>query len=176
VQLKNLKPILEREFPDLVIYIGCKDDKIELLKECNHVLKISELKIRKNDFAHISELRYNGSTHPIEDFIISAGLTNFGLQPETPEKTTKCVIITKGSHPTKTLEKYKIDKLKRIATLKGMYCEYDTDVNDAGLVMGVESVGLCQAAFSGIETHLVPTGVGTRLYKSMMPKINVLNI
>jgi len=176
LQLKNLKPILEREFPDLVIYIGCKDDKIEFLKECNHVLKISELKIRKNDFAHISELRCNGSTHPIEDFIISAGLTNFGLQPETPEKTTKCVIITKGSHPTKPLEKDKIEKLKRIATSKGMYCECDTDVNNSGLVMGVESVGLWQAASAGVETHLIPTGAGTRLYKLMLPKINILHI
>jgi hypothetical protein len=176
IQLRILKPVLEKEFPDLTIYIGCKDDKTHILKDCNHILKLSELRIRKNDFAHISELRCNGTTHPIEDFIISAGITNFGIQPPTPDKTVKCVIISKSFHPTKPLEKDMIDKLKKIAVTQGMYCEIDTNIKGAGLVMGVESADLCEAASVGIETILVPTGAGTRLYKTMFPNIKVLHI
>jgi hypothetical protein len=176
IQLRILKPVLEIAFPDLTIYIGCKDDKTDFISECEHVLSITELKLRKKEFAHISEIKYNGSTHPIEDFIISSGITNFGIKPTVPDKTTKCVIITKSSHPTKPLEKIKIEKLKRIAVMQGMLCEFDTDITGAGLVMGVESAGLCEAAFMGIETCLMPTGVGTRLYKNMFPKMKIVDL
>ena len=176
VQLRLLKPLLEKQFPDMMLYIGCRDDKTHLLKDCPHVLKLTELKIRKNDFAHISEIRYNGTTHPIEDFLIGAKITNFAIPVPKPEKTERCVIITAGSFPTKPLEKTKIDQLKKIAHSKRMICELDANVDNAGLVMGVESVGLCESAAQGIETILIPTGTGVRLYKSLFLNLQLMNI
>lgn len=175
VMLRLLKPVLEREFPDLVIYLGCKDDRLHLLENCKHTLKLSELKIRRDDFAQMAELRCNGNTHPIEDFVARSAITNFAITPPTIDKTTRCVIVTKGSHPTKPLEQFKIDKLKRMAAAE-MSVEFDSDIKGAGLVMGVESVALCEAAARGIETVLVPTGVGTRLYSKMFPKMRVLEL
>ena len=175
VQLKNLKPILEKEFVDLTIYIGCKDDKTNIFHGQDHILKLSELKIRKNDFAHISELKFNGLTHPVEDFILSSGIKNYSIPNNSSVKTTKCVIITSGSHPTKPLETTKIEKIKRFAITQGMSCELNTDVCNSGMVIGVESFGVCQAASVGIETYLIPTGIGTNLYKNMFPKIKIFD-
>jgi hypothetical protein len=53
--------------------------------------------------------------------------------------------------------------------LDGWDIEYDGDASDASLVIGVESVGLFEAAGRGVPTELVPTGLGTRLYKLMFP-------
>lgn len=176
VQLKLLKPIIEKEFQDLNVYIGCKDEKLDLLEGCNQTLKLTELKIRKNNFAYISELRCNGSTHPIEDFLIGAKIANFAIQPQDQQKTQRCVIVTKSSFPTNPLERAKIEKLKSMATSNGMYCELDSDIKGAGMVVGVESVQICQAAARGIETILIPTGVGTRLYRSLFPKLKLMDI
>lgn len=176
VLLRLLKPMLEREFPELTICIGCKDDRAHLLGDCKDVLKLTELKIRKNDFAYISELKCNGSTHPIEDFLIGAKIQNFSIETPITDTTMKCVICTRAVFPTKPLEKHKIDHLKRIARARGMPYELDTDIEGAGLVMGVESVGLCEAAARGIETVLVPSGVGLRLYKNLFPNLEIIDL
>ena len=146
VQLRLLKPIIEKSFPDLNVYIGCKDEKSHILGDCNHILKLTELKIRKSEFAYISELKYNGSTHPIEDFLVGAKITNFVLPIPKVDRTVKCVIVPSGSYPTNPIEKHKIELLKRVATSKGMCCEIGGSIKGAGLVAGVESVELCEAA------------------------------
>lgn len=172
VQLRLLKPLLSKEFPEINIYYGCKDEKIHILGNCERILKLSELKIRKTEFAHISEIKSNGQTHPIEDLLIESGITKFAIDIPKAVKTDRCVIISNGYFPTKPLEKDKIDRLKKRTP---MHCEIDTDISGAGLVMGVESAALCEAAAKGIETVLVPTGVGTRLYKNMFPKIKIFS-
>ena len=50
------------------------------------------------------------------------------------------------------------------------------DITGAGVVVGVESPGLFLAAAKGLETHLVPTGVGTRLYKKLCPQGNIIEV
>ena len=176
VQLRLLKPILEKEFSDLNIYIGCKDEKTHILGDCRNILKLTELKIRKKEFAYISELKYNGSTHPIEDLMVDSKIRNFAIPTQQTDKTHKCVIVSNGSYPTTPLEKLKIENLKKIAITRNMSYELDTDIKGAGLVMGVESVQLCEAAANGIETILIPTGVGARLYQCMFPQIKILSI
>lgn len=176
IQLRLLKPILEKEFPELNLYIGCKDDKIHFLNGCDQVLKLTELRSRKTEFAHISEIKFNGQTHPIEDFVVGANIANFALSIPVMEKTYKCVIVTKGAFPTKPLEQHKIDKLKKIADSQNMDWEIDGNITGAGLVMGVESVALYEAASQGIETGLVPTGVGTKFYKHLFPNGKIINV
>lgn len=176
VQLRLLKPIFELVFPDITIYLGCKDEKIHLLQDCKHTLKLTEIKIKKNEFAHISEIKFNGRTHPIEDILLESSIANFGIAPASTDKTIKCLIVTKGSHPTKPLTMDQVNKLKRMAVARGMEYEIDTDIKGTGLVVGVESVQICEAAASGIETILIPTGVGSRLYKKLFPNLQLLHI
>jgi len=41
--------------------------------------------------------------------------------------------------------------------------------------MGVESDLLLKALESGIETRLLPTGLGTNIYKKMFPNMKILS-
>ena len=177
VQLRLLQPIIERKMKGLNIFIGCRDEKVGILNGFDRVLKISDLKVRKDDFAHIRELQYNGETHPIEDLMSEVGDQFWSLNIEAQkERTVKCVIITKSNHPTSSLLEKQTKTLSIMAKEEGYTVELDSDIDNAGLVMGVESYGLYEAASRGVETRLVPSGVGTRLYKRMFPNGKVLNI
>jgi hypothetical protein len=177
VQLKMLQPILEREFDGLNIYLGVKDEKSHILEGCSKILKLSEIKTSKKKFAHIRELTFNGSDHPVEALMKESGVETYA-SPVNPakERTAKCVIATKGFHPTRSLLQKEIDFLKLLCGQLGYDCDIDGDVSSAGLVMGVESYSLYDAASRGVETRLVPTGIGTRLYKRMFPHGKILEI
>lgn len=174
LQLSLLKPVIEQTLTGIKLVIGCRDDMISLLND-NDALKLSDLKSRRLDFGHIRELRFNGKSHPIEDFLTESGLTELCIPVGSPSVTSKCVILTKATYPTVSLEKRYVDKLVKIATSEGFEPVFDQVVENAGLVMGVECYQLYLAASKGIDTRLVPTGIGTRLYKKMFPKAVVLH-
>lgn len=175
VQIRLLKGVMEREFDGLNIYFGCKDDKTHLLEGCPKILKISEIKMNRRAFAHIRELRFNGEVHPVEELLVSSGIKNFAITTEARTPTTKCVIITSGNYPTKPLDQKQIQILEQTAKSEGFSPVIDGDCADAGWVIGVESIPLFEAAGRGIKTSLVPTGIGTRLYKLMFPSGDVLH-
>jgi hypothetical protein len=176
-QLKLLKPILERYFAGIKIHISCKDDKVHLLEGCKHIAKISELKSRQFNFGHIKEIKYNGTTHPIEDLMIETGIKEYFVPTEYKEDhTVKCVILSQGNYPTVNLNKRQIDDAIRLARKEGFEPEVDSNIRNAGLVIGVENLEFFKAAAQGITTRLVPTGVGARLYRKMFSNSIVLDI
>lgn len=176
VLLEFIKPLIEKTLSGLEVHIGCKDNKIDIIKNCNSVMKLSEIKVRRDDFGHLKEIRYNGLTHPIEDLLKECGIDKTNIDLPQNVITTKCVIISKGNYPTKDLEQRRIKILEKIAIDRGYSPEIDTDATNSGLVMGVESVGLFRAAVSGIETKLVPTGIGACLYKKLFASGEIMHI
>ena len=176
VQLKVLRPYLEDAFPGVNLYLGCKDESYKWFEGEKRIVKLSQLKEMKPNFAHVSEIKFNMKDHPIERLLAQSGLKQYVICEKAEIPTQKCVIITKSTFPTKPLEEKQVMALKRIAAQQGVQAEVDTDVKNAGMVMGVESGGLFQAASEGISTTLVPTGLGTRLYKSMFPQGRILEI
>lgn len=154
---------------------GCKDDKTHLLKGCDPILKVSEIKLHRHSFAHIRELRYV-QNHPVEELLNESGITNFALRTQIKKpESRKCVIIKSGAYPTSPLENKDISRFQSMASDKGFEPVVTDDIKDAGWVIGVESVGLFEAAAQGIKTDLVDTGVGTRLYKQCFPSGGVLH-
>jgi hypothetical protein len=177
IQLNLLKNIIEKNYSKIKIFIGCRDEKYQIFDNKDYILRASELRMRRFDFGHIRELRYNGKTHPVEDLIKESEISDLSVcNTINNEFTTKCVIVSKGNYPTVSLTNDKIEKLKRIATSEGFNPLLDDSIHNAGLVMGVESVELFQAASQGIKTRLCPSGIGTNLYKSMFPKGEILSV
>jgi len=177
VQLRLLRPILERNFPGINICLGCKDDKTQLLDKSQPILTLSKIKVHRNDFAHIRELRCNGRTHPVEDLLKESEIQNaIVVSNLQPRHTSKCVILTKGAYPTRNLEEREIRELKTMAKEEDYEVEMDADITDASLVMGVESLALFEAAGQGIKTKLAPTGLGACLYKLMFPRGQVISL
>ncbi len=177
IQLKLLRPCMERKFIGLNIFLGCKDVSYGYLQDCDKVIKLSEIRKRKREFAHIKELRFDGKSHVVYQFLEKCDLTSCPVViEEHPVCTDLCTIVTQGSYPTKPLVKKQIDVLKRVARDKDYTVEIDGPIDNAGMVAGVESTKLYDAASRGIKTILVPTGLGERLYESMFPNNEVLRI
>ena len=168
---------MERKFIGLDIFLSCKDVCYRYLQDCPKVIKLSEIKKRKTEFAHIKELTFDGKSHAVYQFLEESGLVKYPIEvEELTEHSDLCVIATHGSYPTKPLIKKQIEMLKKHAQNKGYTVEIDGQIDNAGLVAGVESTKLYEAASQGIKTILVPTGLGERLYESMFPNNEVLRI
>lgn len=177
LQLSLLKPIIESQFKGIQIYIGCRDDKKILFKENDFVLEKSKISKQHSNFGYLREITFNGKNHPIEMLINECEIKNINITDCLKnDYTNKCVIITKGNYPTVSLDQNKINLLKKIAIQNSFEYFLDQDTADAGLVMGVESWGLFEAASRGIKTKLYPTGIGANLYKSMFPKANIISV
>jgi|LSQX01.2.fsa_nt_gb hypothetical protein len=174
VQLRLIKPLLEESLPDLNFFFCCKDDKIPLLKGCASV-PLSQIKTKKQGFAYLSELAFNGRTHPIEDLLVEVGIKQVQCVGVNERTTNKCLIVSKGNYPTLSLSKEQIGWLQSLARQEGYEAEIDGDLLGSSLVMGVESVDLFEAVAQGMSTKLVPTGVGARLYKLLAPNGRILH-
>lgn len=162
VQLMLLRPVIERELPGLEIHIGCKDE----LANFPRSMKLSEIKVRRSEFAHIKDVRFNGKTHPIEDLLNESNIQNWDVSvPIQEDHTVKCVVITRGNYPTKPLESRQIEACRKM--FKNYEVEIDGNIDHAGMVIGVESKELFLAASRGVRTKLIPTGIGSCLYKRM---------
>ncbi|MCJ7659183.1 MAG: hypothetical protein MUO67_08540, partial [Anaerolineales bacterium] len=66
---------MKRNFQGLNIHFGCRDEKVNLLSDCGNVLKVTQIKARKSEFAHIKEIKYDGTSHPIENLMLESGVT-----------------------------------------------------------------------------------------------------
>lgn len=177
IQLGLLRPFLERSFPGLNIYLGCKDSCKHFLQGYERILTLSDIKVRKPEFAHIVELVYNGEEHPIDKFVTEAGISQFTIQPtSSPSTSNVCVIVNEGAFPTVPMIERQVQIVKRYARERGLEPVVGGPVETAGLVIGVESPGLFRAAALGLPTALVPTGVGTSLYKKMFPNGEILRV
>lgn len=181
VQLRLLRPTIERKFPGLNLYIACKDEekRNKYLNGDPKSFTKDQLRANKNDFAYIHELVFsaNSNQHPVEKFLADSEITYYAVQSELQEThTSRCVIVPRSLRPTKDLTELHVKKLSIFAQKQGYYVEVSNDLRGAGLVIGVESPTLFTAASMKIKTMLVPTGLGTHLYKKMFPSAEVSEI
>jgi hypothetical protein len=177
LQIIFLKPFIEEKYKGIKIFIGCNDHAYNFFKDYKFTLSYSDLLKRKLDFAYIKELKFDGTIHPLEFFIKESEIENYIVcNKNNTENTSSCSIITKGNYPTISLNEKQINILKNIASQSGFVAEIDAPVENSGLVMGVESFSLFKAASLGIKTKLVPTGLGTNIYKKMFPEGEIIDV
>lgn len=65
-QLIYLKPIIEKQLPDLQLYISCKDEMKAYL-DADYIISQSDL--TNHLFVYIRKLTFDNVNHPIESFI-----------------------------------------------------------------------------------------------------------
>jgi len=173
VMLELLRPKVENAFLGMNFFIGCRDESVSVLDNPDYkIMPISKLKILKDTFAHIKELKCDRDVHPVAEIMKNSGITDLEVPIRQTERTTRAVIYTHGSFPTGPLTAEQIQNARQLAKSRGFH---DIDVNtswrNCGLAIGVESVGLIKCAAFGIPTVLVPTGIGTPLVKTMFPQV-----
>ena len=174
IQLCEVRPFVEQKFPGMKISIICRDD-VDVLDGKDRVFKASN--VQHDQFVHVRKMNYmSDGKHPVEQLLLECGISECEIPTGDAPRTVRCVIVSKGTFPTRPLNTKQIDSLRKTAERERYESVLDEDIGTAGLVMGVESLGLFQAAIDGIETRLVPTGVGTRLYGMMFPNGKILSL
>ena len=191
VQLSLLRPTIESSFPGLQMYIACQDDSIHVLKYEKKVFSRTELINNKNSLSYVKEISDSIDFHPVENLMVESdiefqniALTNFpNFSCDSTLKNTgkndlkRCALLTNGCFPTKSLTGSQIKKAIEIIESN----EYSVDINpidynEFDAVFGVENEYLYKAASTGIQTILVPTGIGENLFKKLFPNNQIINI
>ncbi|MHA2043247.1 MAG: hypothetical protein ACW99G_00550 [Candidatus Thorarchaeota archaeon] len=177
VQLLYLRPLIEEKLPGIKIHIGCRDGLSYLANQNERMEIKSTIKEKKRSYAHLKELKCNMEDHPIYDLLEKSNLLNLPKKETKEAYTQRCIISSRGMRPTRDLTTNQIKAINQRYKLQGFKEIYiSDDIEGAGIVVGVESTVFYKAACAGIKTVLVPTGLGTDLYKSIVKRPEILNL
>jgi len=173
VQLKFLRPIMEKTYPGIQVYLACKPSALEWLEGEENVVTGT---INHREFGYFRELRCDMRSHPVEAFMKESNI-HCGPVRAIPiaSPTKRGVIIQNGMLPTRSMSMDQILACRKFLFSKSCTIEMDGDIENADIVVGVESPKLFQAGANGTQVALVPTGFGENLFKSMYPRGTVLN-
>lgn len=167
---------MERMLPGIKVYIACRSEAKYLLKGEERILSQEDLQSQKAQFAYIRDLSCNMESHPVEDLMKESQLPCGPVPIPEVDLPAKCVLLTNGIIPTKTLSSQQIQNAIKHIQKNGYEPELNTSIENAGWVVGVENEQLFQAAADGKKVTLIPTGLGTALFKEMFPKGELLSL
>lgn len=174
VQLKLIRPIIEKIYTGIEIYLVCKDDAFYLLENEPRTLKKSEYV--KERYGYTRELFCDMHNHPVEQLIKESNVPKLLLRTEQQKGGKTCCIYPYGAAPTKSLTAEQLEKVKAHIVSKNMHPVINGDLDSAAWVVGVENEYTALAPTKGIKTTLVSTGIGENLYKSLYYGLEVLKI
>lgn len=178
IQLKLLRHLIEKQFPELKIFISCRDEISHLLKREDNVILESELQSKRRNFGYIKKIKYViGMPHPIDHLFSLSGISVEPVTLNAESKNSLCSIISKSEFPTKEISKSYIEELRTKAMFDGYHVEVNPDesaIKESGWVISVENRYLFEMAANGVKTTLINSGIGGNLYKKMFPNGNIL--
>lgn len=168
VQLDYILPIARQTFPGFNISLCVPELFLPLTK---HAIPVKE------DCAFVKEIHVNPLEHSV--LKIMEGLTFPRLEVKTGGI---CLICPDAAPPTKNV---KISQ-KGLVVGSRLHPRSEVDVTpefsdvvdlikSAGWVIGAENEYVFLAASMGIRTTLVPSGIGTDLYRAMFPHGEIWN-
>ncbi len=169
LQIQALRPQIESQLPGVGVYIGYKDGLEYLFESQDRIVPLSMLKEKKRHFGCVRDIRCNMESHPVLDLMNESGLDISPIGTPANSDNGRCVIITKGILPTRSLTDKDIVYLTGLFSQKGYDVQINGNPSDAGLIVGVESEQLFSAAIYGKKTSLIDNGLGTELYERMFP-------
>lgn len=167
---------MESSFPGIKVYLSCQKDSLYLLKEEERILTKEQLKENKNLFGYIRELLCDMQSNPVEEFMNESEIKYGPIVLNQNTNNKKCVLLTDGNAPVKSLTEDQIKSAKKHIQEKGYHLEVNGKTEDAGWIVGVENEDFYQCAAEGKAVTLIPTGFGENLFKKMFPSGQVLKI
>lgn len=181
VQLKLLRPFIEKQFEGLMIYICCSDDGMYVLKEQKRIFPKSKLNEFRDSMSYIRTLENSLESHPIEDLLKESGIECPTVNvPERNIESKKCALLTNGVGPVRSLTGRQISLIAEDFESRKFQVfinpSLEEIMRDFEIVVGVENVALYESACNGVKTHLVPTGIGKNLFNSMFPSNEVIRL
>ena len=175
IQLRLLRPLMEKKFPDIEIYLSSKDDMTYLFRNEPRTLSKTDLLENKKQFAYINEISYNGKNHPIEKFMEDSEIK---IEPIVSEVSNfgNAVLFSQGSYPNKKLCYNKIKSIINYVESRNCKVDINQPFENYSWVIGIENEQVYEAAALGKKITLIPTGIGENLFKMMFPCTEILNI
>ncbi len=174
VQLKLIRPSIEKIYPGLEIFLACKDDAFYLLKDTPKVVKESEY--AKENYGYTRELFCNMQNHPVEELLKESNIPALLLKKEQKKGGNLCSIYPFGTSPTKSLNKEQIEKVEKYVSSKNMMPTINGTLESTAWAIGVENEFTALAPTLGVKTTLIPTGIGENLYKSLYHELDIFKI
>jgi len=174
IQLKLLRPHIQKIYPGIKIYLVCKDDAFHFLKDEINTLSRSEYD--KNMFAYTRELTCDMQSHPVEDLLKESNIPKLLAKFEHRKGGNNCCIYPRGCLPTKSLTDTQLQKVINHVKSKNLNPVVEGELESAGYVIGVENEYTALAPIKGIKTTLIPTGIGENLYKSIYSGLDIYKI
>jgi hypothetical protein len=179
VQLRLLRPIMEKTFAGLQVYLACKDEYMYLLNNESKTLSASSLKTQKQKFAYIREIYTEINKHPVEELMLESEIPfqpicNNTIHPELIKGS--CLLLTTANPPTRSLNANQITHALDYIRKQGCQAHLNKRIDDFDWVVGVENENLYEAASQGKKVTLIPTGFGENLFKKMFPASEILRI
>jgi len=189
VQLRALRPIFKVAFPKLNLFISCRDEFMYLMGDEEGVIPLSQYRDSKHRFSYCREIGTSIEPPHAIFRLVDESIPNckIAIEPRQPV-SNRCLICPEGALPTKVFED--VTRLKAYAEQAGYRVKVAGSnlhpskaqvdfrpgdgeklslVQKADWVIGVENEFLFEAVRLGIKTTLVPTGLGTSLYKFLCP-------
>jgi len=181
VQLRLLRPFIEKQFEGLSIYICCSDDSMYLLREQKNVFAKSRINELRDRVSYIRTLEDSTDSHPVEDLLKESGILCPALKiPSREIRSKKCALLTNGVGPVRSLTGKQISLIVNKFEKEGFRViinpKIEEIIEDFEVVVGVESVALYESACRGLRTCLVPTGIGKNLFDSMFPSNEAIRL
>lgn len=167
---------MEKTFPGIKVYLACREDSVYLLKDEERIITREELKESKHLFGYIRELLCDMQSNPVEEFMNESQIPFGPIRADQPLKNKKCVLLTNGVIPVKTLTGNQIKLAIAHIQSKGYQPEINGNTDDAGWVVGVENEQFYLAAAAGRSVTLIPTGFGENLFKKLFPSGQILKL
>lgn len=165
--MSYLRPAIEAELPGIEIYLSGNP---EFLPPGDRIIPAP---VNNDEMAFVKELTCDlrKHKHPVEELIKESFLKlNHWIVPKIkPSIGARYVLCPNGTLPTKSLTPQQVEAVKRRTN-----AEISNDINGANWVIGVENEQIFQAAMQGIRTTLIPTGLGTDLYKKLFPSGEIM--
>jgi len=174
ILLKNLRPYIEQKFNGIKIYLACKDESYYLLHDEPRVVRKSEFV--KQDFCYVREIKVDlkKNMHPIHELILESEINIPCFDFNKCTNSNRVSVFTEGIYPTKSLDSKQIENLKKIIQRKGL--TYVDKLENANQIYSVENEVFAASIFKGIKCTLIESGLGTSLYKSLFPELNLISV
>lgn len=165
VQLRVLRPNVEKVFPGLSVWLACRDDGLRWFRGEDRVVSLSRLKASRHGFGKVFELGSRPGVNPVEALLAESGVP---VEVKvTPRRTGgHCLIVP-------PLAAGMAKKVMDTASARGYRSVFGDDLGGAGWVVGEECAKVYEAAASGIATSLV-SGGGASIFPKMFPGYEVL--
>jgi len=179
LQLKILRPFMEKHFPGVKVYFCCNDQYMYLPKDEERVLPKSELKDQRKNFAYVRELLNSAISHIVEDFMEESEIPYGPIcqnDLHIDSLNGSCGLFPHGNYPIKSLSGEEIEKAAVLIRKRGCEPKINCNIEEVNWVVGVENEQVYKAGALGKKVSLISNGFGENIFKKMFPAGEIIKL